>query len=138
MAWNINLMRLFGKWPGWSAAQSGFLAHNHAIGLFPGTQQPRISLRFVFGAAARAPMAAITLAAGLALRSTVSRPTINVPIEHAGWRGAYLVSAGLFAPIATPLHAFALPRWHADAPPWHRRAGRCPCRGLVLGSLARA
>lgn len=69
----------------------------------------------IFGAAARAPITAITLAGGLA--STVSWPVTYVLIEHVGWRGTYLVYAGLLALVAAPLHAFALPRRRADALP---------------------
>jgi MFS family permease len=73
------------------------------------------SLGRIFGAAARAPITAITLAGGLA--STVSWPVTYVLIEHVGWRGTYLVYAGLLALVAAPLHAFALPRRRADAQP---------------------
>src|SRR5262249_5190480 len=62
----------------------------------------------VFGAAARRPITALTLAGGFA--STVSWPTTHVLIEAVGWRGTYLVYAALLALVAAPLHAFALPR----------------------------
>jgi MFS family permease len=65
----------------------------------------------IFGAAARAPITALTLAGGFA--STVSWPATHVLIESVGWRGTYLVYAGLLACMAAPLHAFALPRLHA-------------------------
>jgi MFS family permease len=65
----------------------------------------------VFGAAARRPITALTLAGGFA--STVSWPTTHVLIEAVGWRGTYLVYAALLALVAAPLHAFALPRGKA-------------------------
>ena len=66
----------------------------------------------IFGAAARRPITALTLAGGFA--STVSWPTTHVLIEAVGWRGTYLVYAALLALVAAPLHAFALPRTRAD------------------------
>jgi MFS family permease len=66
----------------------------------------------IFGAAARRPITALTLAGGFA--STVSWPTTHVLLEAVGWRGTYLVYAGLLACVAAPLHAFALPRTRAD------------------------
>src|SRR3954467_1771971 len=70
------------------------------------------SLGRIFGAAARRPITALTLAGGFA--STVSWPTTHVLLEAVGWRGTSLVYAGLLACIAAPLHAFALPRTRAD------------------------
>jgi MFS family permease len=71
----------------------------------------------IFGAAARRPITALTLAGGFA--STVSWPTTHLLLETVGWRGAYLVYAALLAGLAAPLLAFALPRTRADpvAPP---------------------
>ena len=46
----------------------------------------------IFGAAARRPITALTLAGGFA--STVSWPATHVLIEAVGWRGTYLVYAG--------------------------------------------
>jgi MFS family permease len=69
----------------------------------------------IFGAGARAPITALTLAGGFA--STVSWPLTHVLIEAVGWRGAYLVYAALLALVAAPLHAFALPRGRADPAP---------------------
>ena len=66
----------------------------------------------IFGAAARRPITALTLAGGFA--STVSWPATHVLLEAVGWRGTYLVYAGLLACVAAPLHAFALPRTRAD------------------------
>ena len=65
----------------------------------------------IFGAAARRPITALTLAGGFA--STVSWPATHVLLEAVGWRGTYLVYAALLALVAAPLHAFALPRTRA-------------------------
>jgi hypothetical protein len=62
----------------------------------------------IFGAAARRPITALTLAGGFA--STVSWPATHVLIERVGWHGTYLIYAALLAGIAAPLHAFLLPR----------------------------
>ena len=69
----------------------------------------------IFGAAARRPITALTLAGGFA--STVSWPTTHVFLEAFDWRGTYLVYAALLAFIAAPLLAFALPRMRADSLP---------------------
>ena len=66
----------------------------------------------IFGAAARRPITALTLAGGFA--STVSWPATHFLIEAVGWRGTYMVYAVLLAVIAAPLHALALPRSRAD------------------------
>src|SRR5580698_5965373 len=68
----------------------------------------------IFGAAARAPITTLTLAGGFA--STVGWPATQFLIDRAGWRGAYLVYAGLLAVVAAPLHAFALPRQRVQIP----------------------
>src|SRR5450631_1763 len=70
----------------------------------------------IFGAGARRPITALTLAGGFA--STVSWPTTHFLLEAVGWRGTYLVYAALLACISAPLHAFALPRgrFEADVP----------------------
>jgi MFS family permease len=62
----------------------------------------------VFGAGARTPITALTLAGGFA--STVSWPATHFLLEAVGWRGTYLVYAALLALISAPLHALALPR----------------------------
>jgi MFS family permease len=67
----------------------------------------------IFGARARHPITALTLAGGFA--STVSWPATHFLIATAGWRGTYLVYAALLACVAAPLHAFALPRTRAQA-----------------------
>jgi hypothetical protein len=66
----------------------------------------------IFGAGARAPITALTLAGGFA--STVSWPTTHLLVESVGWRGTYLIYAAALALVAAPLHAFALPRQRAD------------------------
>ena len=66
----------------------------------------------IFGAAARQPITALTLAGGFA--STVSWPATHLLIQTSGWRGTYLVYAALLALVAAPLHAFVLPRTRAD------------------------
>ncbi len=65
----------------------------------------------IFGAGARSPITALTLAGGFA--STVSWPVTYLLIQHLGWRGTYLVYAAMLAFVAAPLHAFALPRSRA-------------------------
>jgi len=67
----------------------------------------------IFGAAARRPITALTLAGGFA--STVSWPATYFLLEAVGWRGTYLVYAVLLACISAPLHAFALPRGRFEA-----------------------
>jgi MFS family permease len=71
------------------------------------------SLGRIFGAAARRPITALTLAGGFA--STVSWPTTHFLLESIGWRDTYLVYAGLLACVSAPLHAFALPRHRVEA-----------------------
>src|SRR3954471_22023794 len=71
----------------------------------------------IFGAAARRPITALTLAGGFA--STVSWPVTQALIEAGGWRGAYLVHASLLAFVAAPLLAFVLPRQRTEPDP-HR------------------
>jgi MFS family permease len=66
----------------------------------------------IFGAAARRPITALTLAGGFA--STVSWPATHLLIDLVGWRGTYLVYAALLAFVAAPLHAFVLPHQRAD------------------------
>jgi MFS family permease len=67
----------------------------------------------IFGAGARRPITALTLAGGFA--STVSWPATHFLLEAVGWRGTYLVYAALLACISAPLHALALPRGRVDA-----------------------
>lgn len=67
----------------------------------------------IFGAGARAPITALTLAGGFA--STVSWPTTHLLIQSVGWRGTYMIYAAVLALVAAPLLAFALPRSRAEA-----------------------
>jgi MFS family permease len=73
------------------------------------------SLGRIFGAAARRPITVLTLAGGFA--STVGWPTTHFLLGAVGWRGAYLVYAGLLVAICAPLHAFVLPRSRAPVDP---------------------
>jgi MFS family permease len=75
------------------------------------------SLGRIFGAAARRPITALTLAGGFA--STVGWPATHYLTELVGWRGTYLIYAALLVVIAAPLHAFLLPRhrFAVEAPP---------------------
>jgi MFS family permease len=82
----------------------------------------------IFGAAARRPITALTLAGGFA--STVSWPATRLLLDTVGWRGAYLVYAGLLALVAAPLLAFALPRTRANPQP--RREGDSSAPAKVL------
>jgi MFS family permease len=66
------------------------------------------SLGRIFGAGARRPITALTLAGGFA--STVSWPATHFLLQAAGWRGTYLIYAAALAFISAPLHAFVLPR----------------------------
>jgi MFS family permease len=85
----------------------------------------------IFGAAARRPITALTLAGGFA--STVSWPTTHLLLDAVGWRGTYLVYAAVLALIAAPLHAFALPRTlAARADPQPRLEGAPPVPSVVI------
>jgi MFS family permease len=95
----------------------------------------------VFGTGARAPITALTLAGGFA--STVSWPATHLLIGAVGWRGTYLVYAGLLAFLAAPLHALALPRSRAE--PEARLTGATappskllPAKGLAFALVAAA
>jgi MFS family permease len=69
----------------------------------------------IFGAGARRPITALTLAGGFA--STVSWPATHFLLEAVGWRGTYLIYAALLACVSAPLHAFVLPRRRFEAEP---------------------
>ncbi|HET9903711.1 MAG TPA: MFS transporter [Xanthobacteraceae bacterium] len=71
------------------------------------------SLGRIFGAAARRPITALTLAGAFA--STVSWPVTRILVDTFGWRATYLAYAAVLAGIAAPLHAFLLPRTRAAA-----------------------
>jgi hypothetical protein len=83
----------------------------------------------IFGADARRPITALTLAGGFA--STVSWPATHFLIETGGWRGTYLVYAALLACVAAPLHAFALPRMRAQATTGPARSTQAPSAVLA-------
>jgi Major Facilitator Superfamily len=82
----------------------------------------------IFGAAARQPLTTVTLAGGFA--STVSWPATHILLGVVGWRGTYLVYAGLLALVSAPLLAFALPRQRADPAP--RLSGATPAPAAVF------
>jgi MFS family permease len=65
----------------------------------------------IFGAAARRPITALTLAGGFA--STVSWPATHFLIEGVGWQRTYVIYAAVLALVCGPLHAFVLPRHRA-------------------------
>lgn len=73
------------------------------------------SLGRIFGAAARRQIIFVTFAGGFA--STVGWPAEHFLLETVGWRSTYLVLAAVLALVVAPLHAFALPRTVAAAPP---------------------
>src|SRR5438067_8231154 len=56
----------------------------------------------IFGAGARRPITALTLAGGFA--STVSWPVTHLLLNAVGWQGTYLVYAALLALVAAPLN----------------------------------
>lgn len=99
------------------------------------------TLARIFGAKARNPITALTLAGGFA--STVSWPVTYWLLQSIGWRGAYVVYAGLLAAVAAPLHAFALPRLRAAPDPPEEAPGLkamavVPARGAVFVLVATA
>jgi hypothetical protein len=65
----------------------------------------------IFGAAARRPITALTLAGGFA--STVSWPVTHFLLEGVGWQKTYVTYAAVLALLCAPLHAFVLPRHRA-------------------------
>jgi MFS family permease len=82
----------------------------------------------IFGAGARAPITALTLAGGFA--STVSWPATHFLLEAIGWRETYLVYAALLACVSAPLHALALPRMRFE--PEAKRASDAPQPAAML------
>jgi MFS family permease len=91
------------------------------------------SLGRLFGAGARRPITALTLAGGFA--STVSWPLTHLLIEHIGWRGCYLVYAAALACICAPLHALLLPRGRYELEIADDTAGRPPQKPQVRSAL---
>ncbi|MDS1271593.1 MFS transporter [Lipingzhangella sp. LS1_29] len=72
-----------------------------------------------FGARRVRGLTVLTLVAGLA--STIFAPLAAALVDALGWRGTYLVLAGVLAVVVIPLHALAL------TPSWHRpTAGTTP------------
>ncbi len=93
----------------------------------------------IFGANARSPITALTLAGGFA--STVSWPATYLLTQAVGWRGAYLIYAAVLALVAAPLLAFALPRMRAvPTPPASALAPASvlPSRGWPFMAVAAA
>jgi MFS family permease len=94
----------------------------------------------IFGAGARSPITVLTLAGGFA--STVGWPSTHLLMNAVGWRGTYLVYAALLALVCAPLHAFALPRSRAHAPPppgdGKKPPALLPPRGLAFLLVAAA
>lgn len=66
----------------------------------------------IFGRDARRSITLITFAGGFA--STVSWPATYFLLESFGWRGTYLIYAGVLALVVAPLYIFALPRERAE------------------------
>jgi MFS family permease len=91
------------------------------------------TLGHIFGAAARRPITALTLAGGFA--STLSWPATHVLIEAIGWRGTYLVYAVLLACICAPLHALALPRGRTETDMPASAATPAPAKVLPANGL---
>jgi MFS family permease len=101
------------------------------------------SLGRIFGAGARRPITALTLAGGFA--STVSWPMTHLLIDNIGWRGCYLAYAATLALVNAPLHAFLLPRMRhvadvpaSDAHATAKPATLLPARGLIFVLVASA
>jgi MFS family permease len=94
----------------------------------------------IFGAAARRPITALTLAGGFA--STVSWPVTHFLIEGVGWQKTYLIYAAVLLFLCAPLHAFVLPRHRAHtAPPAAAEAGKAahlPSNGAAFLLVAAA
>ncbi|MCW5692094.1 MAG: MFS transporter [Pseudolabrys sp.] len=92
------------------------------------------SLGRIFSAAARRPITALTLAGGFA--STVGWPATHFLSEAVGWRGTYLIYAGLLLVVAAPLHAFLLPRERVEfSPPTPQPGAKAPDRVLPARGL---
>jgi MFS family permease len=70
------------------------------------------TLARIFGRQARRPITMLAIAGGFA--STVSWPMTHLLTDAIGWRGTYLVFAGLLALLAAPLHLLGLPRSCAE------------------------
>lgn len=73
------------------------------------------TLTRIFGADARKQITLLTLMGGFA--STVSWPATHLLLGVTDWRGTYFIYAAVLALVVAPLHAFAIPRTKAKAPP---------------------
>jgi MFS family permease len=88
----------------------------------------------IFGAAARPPITALTLAGGFA--STVSWPLTHILIEAVGWRGAYFVHAALLVLAAAfAAYAFVPSGMSAHLLAIFGRAGIDPATAVAVGAL---
>lgn len=98
------------------------------------------TLTRIFGADARRQITLLTLIGGFA--STVGWPATHLLLNAAGWQNTYFVFAACLALISAPLHAFAIPRNKAKAPPPPKEGAKLPAllpaRGLVFFLLAAA
>jgi MFS family permease len=88
----------------------------------------------IFGAGARRPITALTLAGGFA--STVSWPATHFLLEAVGWHRTYFIYAALLVFVAAPLHALALPRSRAAAVSPARADGSASATVLPSSGLA--
>lgn len=98
------------------------------------------TLTRIFGAEARKQITMLTLIGGFA--STVGWPATHFLINTAGWQGTYFAFALALALIAAPLHAFAIPRTKAKAPPPAKDGAKMPAvlksRGFAFVVVAAA
>lgn len=78
----------------------------------------------IFGAAARRPITALTLAGGFA--STVSWPATHFLLDALDWKTTYLIYAALLTFVSAPFHAFLLPRSRASVDPPPTADGKAP------------
>jgi predicted MFS family arabinose efflux permease len=94
----------------------------------------------IFGADARRPITALTLAGGFA--STVSWPVTHFLIEGVGWQKTYLIYAAVLLFLCAPLHALVLPRHRAHtappAPAEDGKAAHLPPNGIAFLLVAAA
>jgi MFS family permease len=88
----------------------------------------------IFGREARRPITLVTFAGGLA--STVSWPVTYFLLQAFGWRGTYLVYAGLLAFVVAPLYFLALPRERANMRAVAPNSGAPPPKTLPARGFA--
>src|SRR5690625_2307129 len=103
VAWSPNLVMFFVAWVMAGFAQSAVL--------YP----PAFAvITRWYGPDRVGPLTTLTLVGGLA--STVFAPLVVALIDGLGWRGSYVVMAGILAAITVPLHALFLNgRWSDEA-----------------------